>query len=64
MTSVVIGASSVAQLNDNLGALDHLTLTAEDLVDIDAYAVDEGINLWAAVLRRVTARRLPWSLAS
>ncbi len=31
MTSVVIGASSVSQLNDNLGALDHLSLTAEEL---------------------------------
>ncbi len=48
MTSVVIGASSVAQLNDNIGALAHLTLTAEELEDIDAYAVDEDINLWAA----------------
>ena len=47
MTSVVIGASSVSQLNDNLGALDHLSLTAEELDAIDAYAVDEGINLWA-----------------
>ena len=48
MTSVVIGASSVAQLDDNVGALDHLALTAEELDEIDAYAVDEGINLWAA----------------
>ena len=47
MTSVVIGASSVSQLNDNLGALDHLSLTAEELDAIDAYALDEGINLWA-----------------
>jgi L-glyceraldehyde 3-phosphate reductase len=48
MTSVVIGASSVAQLNDNLGALGDLSLTADELDDIDAYAVDEHINLWAA----------------
>ena len=48
MTSVVIGASSVAQLDDNVRALDRLTLTAEELDGIDAYAVDEGINLWAA----------------
>ena len=33
--------------DDNLGALDHLSLTAEELDEIDAYAVDEGINLWA-----------------
>ena len=48
MTSVVIGASSVAQLNDNLGALGDLSLTADELDEIDAYAVDEHINLWAA----------------
>ena len=48
MTSVVIGASSVAQLDDNVRALDHPALTAEELDDIDAFAVDEGINLWAA----------------
>jgi L-glyceraldehyde 3-phosphate reductase len=48
MTSVVIGASSVAQLDDNLGALGQLSLSAEELDDIDAYAVDEHINLWAA----------------
>ena len=48
MTSVVIGASSVAQLNDNLGALGDLSLTSDELDDIDAYAVDEHINLWAA----------------
>jgi L-glyceraldehyde 3-phosphate reductase len=48
MTSVVVGASSVAQLDDNLGALGHLTLTPEELDDIHPYAVDEGINLWAA----------------
>jgi len=48
MTSVVIGASSVAQLDDNVRAHDHLTLTVDELDDIDSYAVDEGINLWAA----------------
>ena len=48
MTSVVIGASSVAQLDDNVRALERLALTAEELDDIDGYAVDEGINLWAA----------------
>jgi len=47
VTSFVIGASSVAQLNDNLGALDRLSLTVDDLHDIDGYAVDDHINLWA-----------------
>ncbi|RZQ59757.1 L-glyceraldehyde 3-phosphate reductase [Amycolatopsis suaedae] len=47
LTSVLIGASSVRQLEDNLGALDNLDFTAEELARIDELAVDEGINLWA-----------------
>ncbi|WOQ17152.1 L-glyceraldehyde 3-phosphate reductase [Raineyella sp. W15-4] len=47
MSSTLIGASSVGQLEDNLGALAHLDFTAEELTAIDAYAVDSGINLWA-----------------
>ena len=39
MTSVVIGASSVAQLNDNLGALSDLSLTSDELDDIDEVVV-------------------------
>jgi L-glyceraldehyde 3-phosphate reductase len=48
VTSVLIGASSVAQLEDNLGALDHLAFTADELATIDQHAVDGGINLWSA----------------
>ena len=48
MTSLVIGASSVRQLEDNLGALEHLELSAEELAEIDRYAVEGGVNLWAA----------------
>lgn len=47
VTSVLLGASSVAQLDENLGALDHLDLTADELAAIDEHAVDSGINLWA-----------------
>ncbi|GAB3462261.1 L-glyceraldehyde 3-phosphate reductase [Actinophytocola sediminis] len=47
MTSTLIGASSVRQLDDNLDALDSLTLTADELAEIDRYAVDSGVNLWA-----------------
>jgi len=47
MTSLVIGASSVAQLEQNLGALDNLVFTDGDLAAIDAHAVDSGIDLWA-----------------
>ncbi len=46
VTSVLIGASSVAQLEQNIAALDHLDFTADDLADIDRYAVDGGIDLW------------------
>ena len=48
MTSLVLGASSVAQLKQNLGALDNLTFTDTDLAAIDAHAVDSGIDLWAS----------------
>jgi L-glyceraldehyde 3-phosphate reductase len=48
VTSVLIGASSVAQLDDNLGALDRLDFDAEELARIDEHAVEGGINLWAA----------------
>ncbi len=47
VTSVVIGASSVAQLDDSLGALDNLAFSDEELAEIDRDAVDSGINLWA-----------------
>jgi L-glyceraldehyde 3-phosphate reductase len=46
VTSVLIGASSVAQLEDNVAALDHLEFSPEELAEIDSYAVDGGINLW------------------
>src|SRR5660398_218105 len=46
-TSLVLGASSVAQLEQNLGALDNLAFTDTDLAAIDAHAVDSGIDLWA-----------------
>jgi L-glyceraldehyde 3-phosphate reductase len=43
----VIGASSVEQLDTNLDALDFPPLTDEELAEIDKYAVDSGVNLWA-----------------
>jgi L-glyceraldehyde 3-phosphate reductase len=48
VTSVLIGASSVAQLDDSLGALDRLEFSGEELARIDKHAVEAGINLWAA----------------
>ncbi len=47
VTSAVIGASSVAQLDTNLDALEAPPLTGEELAEIDRYAVESGINLWA-----------------
>jgi L-glyceraldehyde 3-phosphate reductase len=46
VTSVLIGASSVAQLNQNAAALDDIDFTADELANIDRYAVDGGIDLW------------------
>jgi L-glyceraldehyde 3-phosphate reductase len=47
MTSVVIGASSVAQLEANVAALDNLSFADSELEEIDQYATEGEINLWA-----------------
>jgi L-glyceraldehyde 3-phosphate reductase len=47
VTSTLVGASSVAQLEANVGALDGLGFTADELAEIDRHATDSGINLWA-----------------
>jgi L-glyceraldehyde 3-phosphate reductase len=47
MTSTLVGASSVAQLEENVAALDRLDFSAEELAEIDRYATESGINLWA-----------------
>jgi L-glyceraldehyde 3-phosphate reductase len=47
VTSVLLGASSVAQLEQNVGALGNLGFTPDELTEIDNYAVEGGINLWA-----------------
>ena len=46
VTSVLLGASSVAQLDENLDALNNLDFSAEELTRIDEFAVDSGIDLW------------------
>ena len=46
VTSVLIGASSVEQLEDSLGALDGLDFSTDELNRIDEHAVEAGINLW------------------
>ena len=46
ISSVLIGASSVEQLDENLIATKGLDFSAEELREIDRYAIDLGINLW------------------
>jgi L-glyceraldehyde 3-phosphate reductase len=47
MTSLVIGASSVAQLDDNVAALRRLDLSADELEEIDRHATEADVNLWS-----------------
>ncbi|UQX89095.1 L-glyceraldehyde 3-phosphate reductase [Jatrophihabitans telluris] len=49
VSSVLIGASSVRQLEQNIAALDHPDFSAEELDDIDRHAVEGGIDLWRGV---------------
>ena len=46
VTSVLVGASSVAQVEANVAAVDNLEFSAAQLQAIDAHAVESGINLW------------------
>ena len=46
MTSVIVGASSVAQLEDNVTALERLDIADDELAEIDRHAVEGGIDLW------------------
>jgi len=48
VTSALIGASSVAQLEENLAAADKTTFTADEIAAIDRNAVEAGINIWSA----------------
>jgi L-glyceraldehyde 3-phosphate reductase len=48
MTSTLVGASSIEQLEQNLGALRKPDFTTVELEEIDQYAIDSGINIWAA----------------
>jgi L-glyceraldehyde 3-phosphate reductase len=46
VTSVLVGASSVEQLEANVAAVNRLDFTAEELTEIEQHAADSGINLW------------------
>lgn len=47
VTSLVIGASRVSQLDENVAALERLDFTDDELREIDRYAIDSGVDLWA-----------------
>ncbi|MDX2849800.1 MULTISPECIES: L-glyceraldehyde 3-phosphate reductase [Streptomycetaceae] len=47
ITSALIGASSVAQLEANVAAVGAAPLTAEELAQIDEFALESGVNLWS-----------------
>jgi L-glyceraldehyde 3-phosphate reductase len=47
VTSTLVGASSVEQLEANVGALGRRDFTGDELEAIDRHATDSGINLWA-----------------
>jgi L-glyceraldehyde 3-phosphate reductase len=47
VTTVLVGASSAGQLEQNVGAVQRLDFTADELAAIDEHAVDSGIDLWA-----------------
>jgi L-glyceraldehyde 3-phosphate reductase len=51
VTSALIGASSVEQLEANVGSLEKPSFTADELAEIERYATDSEINIWAASSR-------------
>jgi L-glyceraldehyde 3-phosphate reductase len=48
VTSTLVGASSVRQLDENVAALDNLEFSDDELAEIDRFATDSGINIWAS----------------
>jgi L-glyceraldehyde 3-phosphate reductase len=48
ITTALIGASKVSQIDDCVAALRNTKFSADELSQIDRYAKDGGINLWAA----------------
>jgi L-glyceraldehyde 3-phosphate reductase len=47
MTSALVGVSSIEQLEMNVGALDNLDFSDDELAEIDRYATESDINIWA-----------------
>ena len=56
VTSALIGASSVAQLDDNLDALKNLDFSDDELARINQHAVESGIDLWRGPVHELIAR--------
>ncbi len=48
VTSALIGASSVKQLEENVGAIERLDFTDDELDEIDRHATESSLNIWAA----------------
>lgn len=48
VTTTLIGASSVAQIRENVAALQNLSFTTEELAEIDHHASEGGVDLWRA----------------
>lgn len=46
VTSLVVGASSVHQIQNSVAALDKLDITNAELAEIDSFAIDGGVDLW------------------
>lgn len=57
VTTALIGASRPDQLNDCVGAVENLKFSASELAEIDKYAVEANINLWAASSERPGPKR-------
>ena len=57
VTSALIGASSVEQLEANVAALDRLDFSDDELAEIDRYATEADINLWARSSERLERER-------
>ncbi len=49
VSSLTVGASSVAQLEQNVASLDNLEFSPEELAEIDQHAVEGGVDLWRGV---------------
>jgi L-glyceraldehyde 3-phosphate reductase len=49
VTSVLVGASSVAQLEQNVGALANTSFDDDELVEIDRHAVEGGVDIWPSL---------------